>query len=166
MLLIRILILCVAWSSVQASVRHEDMDIVSDTLRYLPSKKIAIFEGSVVATQKDLKITADKVNVFLKARSSKDIDNNIKNSQMDKITLDGNVTIQTAKDYAESDRGEYNAELNILYLFDNVKLQQGKNMVFGDKLVYNRKTGESVITSNQSNRVRGRFSANDKAQNK
>jgi lipopolysaccharide export system protein LptA len=172
-LFLAILISQIAWAK-DAALKKTPVEIISDTLKYYPQKKIAVFEGKVEGSQGEMKINCEKMVLHMKStpgdsQTPADVkeSNMLGSSKISRIELEGNVVIITEKDRAEADRGEYVVDSGMVYLYDNVKLQQGDNLVYGDKLDYNRNTGESLVTSsNKSKRVRGHFTPNDKSSSK
>lgn len=134
----------------------DPIEILSDTLRYIPEENLAIFSGKVETTQGTMKLYCDvmKVKFYEKEESL----NATTANKIKHIFVTGNVKLVTPTEKAESERGEFDEGKSLIYLFDNVRLYQGDNLLKGDKLTYSTITGESLLGSNKSTkRVTGIF---------
>ncbi len=134
------------------------INISSEELRVFKQKNIAIFDGKVHAIQDDLNLYCDSMTVFFEKNqtqnSTKDQENGVGKSKVEKVNFSGNVHIVTREESAKSQVGEYNVKTGIFTLTGNVELIQKKNTLYGNKLIYNKNTGESLLTNSTSGKVK------------
>ena len=129
------------------------IEINADSLEVFQEEHRAVFAGRVVAVQGDMRLKADKMVVFYRAREEEKNNGKTKagsGQQQDaiqKIEVEGNVFLATAEETASGLSGVYDVENHMVKLKDQVVLTKGKNILKGDKLVYNLQTGQSSVTS-------------------
>ena len=160
--LILIILFVLPLLPIKANENLNYIEITSDTLKYYPNDKKAIFEGKVEAVRGNVKIACDKMVANLKDETKslmEDKSNTLdfSASKIDNIEILKNVIIYNGREKAQANRGKYMVDTNIITLYENVKLFQSNNELFGEKLVYNLSTGESLISSESNKRVKGLF---------
>lgn len=133
------------------------IDILSDKVTYFTEKNLAIFEGDVVATQDDMTLKCQIMEVVLEDKSresnSEEQSKNIKH-----IYMKHSVEIFNPNEKATSDFAEYFVPEEKFIMISNVVLEQDGSILKGDKLIYLKSTGETqVISNDKSQRVRGTF---------
>ena len=108
-----------------------------DSLEYYEDKKIAIARGHAIADSADRHVEGDILSAEFR-----DMPNG--ESQLDKMTATGHVTVITKTDVSKGDRAVYDAGRNIAILNGNVQVTRPDNtQLTGD-------VGEVDFTNNQS----------------
>lgn len=137
------------------------IDILSDKVTYYTEKNIAVFEGDVVATQDDMTLKCEIMEVILEKKSenkSDDKESDDQSRNIKHIYMKNNVEIFNPREKATSDFAEYIVADEKFIMISNVVLTQEGSILRGDKLIYLKNTGETqVISNNQSQRVKGTF---------
>lgn len=131
------------------------IEINADTLDVHQDQHIAVFTGSVVATQGNMTLKSDKMTVFYRDKNQPGAkppvaaqpDAQAGMQRIQKIVVDGNVSISTPDETGRGHNGIYYADQKILRLFGDVVLTQGQNVLHGDGLEYDMNTGHSRIVS-------------------
>jgi lipopolysaccharide export system protein LptA len=144
------------------------IEIVSDALEVLQAENKAIFTGSVIATQDNIHMKADKMVVFYrndekKAKTSPAAEESgAIGKGIYRIESEGNVFFTSPTETAQGDKAIYTVDDDTINLTGRVLLTRGGNVLKGTTLVYNLETGRSVltgqaITQGGTGRVRGLF---------
>ncbi len=159
------------------------IEILSDSLTVKTQENIAIFLGDVRATQGQVKLMSDQMDVYYYS------DNNTKNTvelpeeaasgiaqSITKIRVGGNVIFTTPGKKASSDLGTYDVAKGFVILQGNVVLNNEGQTIKGEKFIHNVKEGTSrmlsggdikhnknVETGKAKSRVKGLFIPRSKA---
>lgn len=114
------------------------VEVTSETLSVNQSDGSAIFEGNVDVTQGDMRLTADKVDVFYKEDSQ----------GIDHMIATGDVLLVQGPDVAEGDHAVYTIESGDVVMTGNVTVLRETTTISGDKLVMNLQTNTAQVTGN------------------
>ena len=126
----------------------EKINITSDKMEVYEDKKVIIFTGNVEATQRDVKIWADKLYVYYNATKEG-------KKEVNKIVGIGNVKIIKGKVWkAFSGKAEYLKKEDKLILEDNPKIWYGEDLVEGDVVIIYFNQGKSEVLSKGDGRVK------------
>ncbi|MDO8281837.1 MAG: lipopolysaccharide transport periplasmic protein LptA [Thermodesulfovibrionia bacterium] len=120
-----------------ASTLKRDTPIVitSDTLTADNKNDTAIFEGSVVATSQDIKISSDKMTVYYRDGDSK----------IAKIHAVGNIKVQKDGMAIFSEEAEYIDEEEKIIFTGNPKVIENDNSITGTRIIYFLKDDRAVV---------------------
>ena len=130
----------------------QPIEITSDALEVQQETKLAIFTGSVVAIQGDMRLKSDVMTVIYASEEGA-AKTEETNSKIKRINVDGNVLFTTPDETGSGRHGIYNVEDKTITLTEDVVLTRGQNILKGAKLVYNMDTGKSVVTSDKGGTV-------------
>lgn len=128
---------------IPGQTNNAPIEINADQLEVFQEENRAVFSGHVVAIQGDVRLKAEKMNVFYRQpdeKSGKGDQDAIK-----KIEVQGGVFLATPQETASGSSGVYDVENHAIILNDNVVLTRDKNTLKGDKLKYDFNTGKSTI---------------------
>lgn len=125
----------VAASHASTLKRDTPIVITSDTLTADNKNDTAIFEGSVVATSQDIKISSDKMTVFYSDG----------NSKIAKIQVVGNVKVQKEGMSIYSDEAEYIDDEEKIIFTGNPRVIENDNSITGTRIIYFLKDDRAVI---------------------
>ncbi len=142
--------------------KNHPIEITADSLEVLQNERIAIFKGSVDASQGEILLKADMLKVHYSSSNKDD------SQSVSKILAEGNVFFSTNSETAKSNKGEYNVDLGLITLTGSVKLTQGKNILRGTMLKIDLKTGKNTMIgeskpiseTTKDGRVKGLFVPN------
>jgi lipopolysaccharide export system protein LptA len=95
----------------------------------------AVFSGSVVVTQGEMKLAAAEVTVKYGTDQK----------EIDQLIASGGVTITNLGDAAEAKDAVYTIESGVIVLTGDVLLTQGPSVMAGQKLTINLKDGTGVM---------------------
>lgn len=113
----------------------EAVEVNSETLSVDQDTGIAVFEGSVVIGQADLRISAARVEVVYGEDTS----------QIARLIATGGVTFVTAQDAAEADAADYDIAAGLLTLTGDVLLTQQGSAISAQSMVINVATGTATM---------------------
>jgi lipopolysaccharide export system protein LptA len=132
---------------------EQAIDIAADSLEVHQSDNLAIFKGSVVVTQGNLKMTANDITVFYD-NSAGGLDPTIA-----RIDATGEVKITSSAERAEGDWGIYDVKARLITMGGNVVLQRGESIIIGERLELDLVTGITKIDGEglSQDRVAGKF---------
>ncbi len=100
--------------------------ITADKLTAYDKKGLYIFSGDVVATRGDVRLKADKMEVY----------KNLKSGDIDRVVCIGHVVITKENKKATADKAIYFANKSIVTLIGNAKVISGKNNIEAYRIVY------------------------------
>lgn len=100
--------------------------ITADKLEAYDKKGLYKFVGNVVAIRDDVKLTADKMDVF----------KNLKNGEIDRIVCMGNVVVTKEDKTAKADKAIYEDRQQKITLIGNSSVKSSKNSITSDIIVY------------------------------
>jgi len=160
----------------------QPVDITANTLLVRRDRNVAVFNGSVTASQGNTKLTADAINVDYDATDTVGGASNIKkitakdnvvitrdaqrittrratfDAERDVAELAGNVVISSETgETITGDKGFLNNSDEAMVLVGNVIAKQGENVLRGTRLDYDRKGGKLSLTD--PDRKNGRITA-------
>ncbi len=114
----------------EAEEETDAMNITAERMEMQMEKHRIELSGNVLIEDSTMKLTAQKMTVFL------DNDN-----KMEHIEAEGGVTVRKldSSESAVGDYGAYDAQTDVIVLTGNCTILQGKNAMKGDKVIYDRK---------------------------
>jgi lipopolysaccharide export system protein LptA len=112
------------------------VEVTADQLRVDQSTGLAVFEGSVLALQGALRLTADKVEVEYATGAEGGIR---------RLIGTGNVLLETGLETAAGDGAIYDIATGMLEMSGNVRLTQGSTVIEGPRLVADLVAGTGVM---------------------
>lgn len=128
------------------------VDISADSLEVKQKDNIAIFQNNVLVTQKDMKLTADRITVFYE-----DGENGEKSSHISRMDASGKVVLISPTEEIQSSWGIYDLAEKIITLGGNVTLKSDDGVIKGKRLQLNLETGVIAIEGTGDGRVSGKF---------
>ena len=140
----------------------EPIEITSDALEIEQKRGLAIFTGSVVASQGNLILRAEVVTVYYGDHLDNQTGEPLQ-GQISKIEASGDVFFSTLEETARSEKGIYNVEGEKITLSGGVVLTRRDNVLRGELLELDLKTGRSRLYGGQkkSDRVKALFSSDE-----
>ncbi|MDJ0859446.1 MAG: LptA/OstA family protein [Dinoroseobacter sp.] len=117
----------------------EEVEVTSDTLNVNRETGEAVFVGSVVVTQGELRLLADEVVVLYEEATD------TRPGRVAEVNAEGNVFFTSGLDTAESQSATYMPVTRELRMSGDVFLKQGQFVVAGDALVLNLETGRGQM---------------------
>lgn len=118
----------------------EPIEVTSDTLSIDQSSGKAVFDGSVVVGQGNLRISATHVNVQYVVQDGR------MTSDIERIIADGDVVMVLGEEAAEADHAEYDPAAGTARLSGNVTLTQGPSVMMGQQLDIDFNSGAGVMS--------------------
>ena len=115
--------------------------IDADVLDYAPG--VTILSGQVDVRQGDVRILADRMNLY--SRDESVSGGNTPISDVSRIVAEGNFYYITPEQEVKGERGVYLADDDTFTVTGNVLLLQGENVVSGERLIYDLKTDEARV---------------------
>lgn len=111
------------------------IEVTADALSVDQDNGTAVFEGEVVISQGDMRLSAPRVEVVYGADTS----------QIDRLVATGGVTIVTAADAAEAETADYNVATGMLTLDGDVLLTQGDSAISAQSMLVNVTDGTATM---------------------
>ena len=146
------LIISVTGSFVCAAAEQGDaINITSDRMEADKSKRFIVFEGDVIAKQKDMTIKSDELHVHF-GESGKDIE---------EVIAIGNVRVEQGDKTATAKRAEYNKAEEKVVLTGNARLKEVSNFVEGERVTVYVKDGRSIVEGSKKERVKAHILSNN-----
>ena len=130
--------------STEAGFQHDAdqaIEVVSDSLEVAKDQETAIFQGNVTATQGNLGLSADTLNVKYR-RSEQSTGTGNPFSRIDAV---GNVVLTSPDEKATGDWAVYEVDTKTVTLGGTVVLTRGGNIINGQRLVIDLVTGRSKV---------------------
>lgn len=121
-----------------SSQRDRDLpvEVTSDNLNVNQNDNTAIFTGSVVIGQGEMRLSAPRVLVvYLKDQSG-----------IESLEATGGVTLVSGPDAAEGERADYNITTGIIEMRGNVLLVQGDNAITGETMYVDTTAGTARVS--------------------
>jgi len=142
--------------------RKNPIKIVANKMTYNQNKGSVFFEGNVTATQKDLSLRADRLEVFFQAGKSGEKAklkpfNLDQDQQIEKIIARGNVSLHKGDKTAKCGLAVYDLKQKKILLTDGPLLTQKQNQIKGEKIVFYVDKDVVEILGNKSRRVEAIF---------
>lgn len=126
----------------------EPIEVVSDQLDVDQEAGTAIFTGDVTATQGELSLTGERVEVFYTTGE---------NRQIERLHVTGGVTLVTSEEAAEAEEATYEVIEGTILMVGDVLVTQGNNAIAGERMTIDMDTG----TGRVEGRVRTIFQTAD-----
>ena len=114
----------------------QPVEVTSDSLSVDQLANTALFSGSVVVGQGELRLAADAVEVTYAAEGANAIET---------IRASGGVTVTNGSEAAEGEQAVYQVAEGVILLEGNVVLTQGPNAISGERLRIDLNTGRGTI---------------------
>ena len=142
------------------------IEVAADTFEVRQAEQVAIFAGSVDATQGEMRLQAREVQIHYQTGDGSE-------SEITRLDATGEVHVSSPRETARGDWAIYDVLAETVTMGGNVVLTQGPNVIQGDQLTINLATGRSRIeggpsmvdpaveTSAGDGRVRGLFTIPD-----
>jgi lipopolysaccharide export system protein LptA len=116
--------------------RAAPVEVSSDALSVDQNDNSALFTGSVVIAQGEMRLAAPRVRVvYLPDRSG-----------IETLEASGGVTLTSGEDAAEAQDAAYNLGTGMIELRGNVLLVQGTNAISGDTVIVDTNAGTAQVT--------------------
>jgi lipopolysaccharide export system protein LptA len=116
--------------------RAAPVEVSSDALSVDQNDNSALFTGSVVIAQGDMRLAAPRVRVvYLPDRSG-----------IETLEASGGVTLTSGEDAAEAQDAAYNLGTGMIELRGNVMLVQGTSAISGDTVIVDTNAGTAQVT--------------------
>lgn len=125
----------VAFGQVQTD-RALPVEVTSDTLSVDQNDNSALFTGSVVIAQGEMRLAAPRVRVvYLSDRSG-----------IETLEASGGVTLTSGEDAAEAERAAYDLATGMIELNGDVLLVQGTSAISGDRVIVDTAAGTAQVS--------------------
>lgn len=112
------------------------VEIGADSLTIDQETGRALFEGNVVVGQGDLRLGAQRVEVFYSETTG----------NVTRLLASGGVTFVTSTEAAEANNADYNLAAGTLILSGSVLLSQGASAISADEMHINLSDGSAQMT--------------------
>ncbi len=129
-----------------AVAKEEPINIAADHMTATEKTNSVVFSGNVDASQGDVKIRAEKMEVFY-STAKKSAKTKKAKQQVEKMICTGDVEITKGKWLGTADRMDYLERKRKVILSGNAKAWQDKNMVNGSKIIYYLDEGRSEVVA-------------------
>ncbi len=116
------------------------IEITSEDLQVDQAAGTAIFSGDVILGQGTMRMTADKLVVEYGDNATTG------ETEIQKLTATGGVTIVSGEEAAEAQRAVYTLANTTIVMTGDVLLTQGPSALTGDTFTYNVDTGAGQMT--------------------
>ncbi|MBL0371818.1 hypothetical protein JJB09_07230 [Rhizobium sp. KVB221] len=121
------------------------IQIESDSLEIREQEKRALFNGNVKVVQGTMTLMSEHMIVYYKGNAGKIAEGG---SDIDRIEVDGKVSLVSADQSARGDKGSFDMRTEILMLEGKqVVLADGNNVFTGCKLTVQMKNGQAKLDS-------------------
>lgn len=140
----------VAWAQ-----ENLPLKVNSNKMTYLQNKNLVVFEGEVKASDGKMVLDADKLEVYLKGGSNKDI--GYQEREIDKIIALGRVVIKKDDRIAECGKAVYYPARKEVRLEENPSIRQEKNVISGDVILFYLDTNSAKVLGSEQKRVEAVF---------
>jgi lipopolysaccharide export system protein LptA len=124
------------------SFKHDNtqpIEITADALEVREAEQRAIFSGSVIAGQGELRLTADTLSVWYKPGQGEE------SGQIDRMRADGDVFLSSGAETARGAWADYAVADGMVTMGGGVVLTQGENAIRGEQLTVNLTSGVGRI---------------------
>jgi lipopolysaccharide export system protein LptA len=119
---------------------NQPVEITSDTLEVDQAAGKAIFTGTVKVAQGELRLAADRLEVFY-VQADASAEGAPAQGGIERMAASGNVTLTTGAEAAESERASYVVSTGLVEMEGDVLLTQGPNALSGQKLYIDLNAG-------------------------
>ncbi len=128
------------------SAKEQPINIAADHMTATEKTNSVIFAGNVDASQGDVRIRADKMEVFYSTKK-KSASEKKTQQQVEKMICTGAVEITKGAWLGTADRLDYLERKRKVILSGHAKAWQDKNMVNGSKIIYYLDEGRSEVVA-------------------
>jgi lipopolysaccharide export system protein LptA len=111
------------------------IEVTSESLSIDQDTGTAVFEGDVLISQGELRISAARVEVIYGTDTNR----------IARLIASGNVTFVTAQDAAEAETADYDITTGLLTLTGDVLLTQGGSAISAQSMVVNVNNGTATM---------------------
>ena len=111
------------------------VEVTSDSLDVNQADGSAEFIGTVLVSQGEMRLSAQKVTVIY----------NQEVGGIDRLVATGEVILVNGPDAAEADRAEYTIDSGVIVMTGSVLLTQGPNALTSDRMTVNLTTGTANL---------------------
>lgn len=140
----------------------QEIHITADKLVSNINGKYAEFSGNVRAIQETTVITADRLRIYYKGKSSRKEKLTASNESLEKIVATGNVRINFDDKVATTDQAVYTAASQVLVLTgENSTVISGNNSIIGSRITLDRVDGRITVERGSGSRVEAVIFAGD-----
>ncbi len=115
------------------------LDITADSLEVDQATGVTVFSGSVRASQGDLRLTAERVEVEFSPRADGS------GQRIDRLQASGGVTLVTPEEAMEAAEATYVLGAQTLQMSGDVVIVQGENVLSGDRFSADLRAGTGQI---------------------
>lgn len=136
----------------------QPVEITSDALEVDQAAGKAIFTGTVKVAQGDLRLAADRLEVFY-AQADAPASGAPGQGGIERMAASGNVTLTTGAEAAEAERASYVVATGLVEMQGDVLLTQGPNALAGQRLFIDLNAG----TGRMEGRVQTLFTPQSRA---
>lgn len=129
--------------------------IEADKLEAINEKRMVIFTGSVVATQEDRTIKADRLTLYYKRESADrtGMRDPLRGGDLDRIEARGRVTIYMEERIATGDEAVFSPDAQEIILTGNATLREGQNMISGHRVMVYLNENRGIVEGSENKRV-------------
>ncbi|MCE5242034.1 MAG: lipopolysaccharide transport periplasmic protein LptA [Desulfobacteraceae bacterium] len=120
------------------------MHVAGDRMEVNQNDRTILFEGHIVVQQDDLTITGKRLKVYAAGGAEKD-DKPTMMDKVDRIEVEGDVTISQKERVATADKAVYYHQEQKIVLIGNPKVAQGRDTVEGRVITMYIAQGKSVV---------------------
>jgi len=165
-LLFYVFVFCLAANSAQAVATGKDsqtskgaarssgpIHIKSDLMEANDQAGVVVFTGSVVATQDDLTINSDRMEVFYSKQEDKAATDDGAKRSIDRIVAIGHVHIVKGARTATAEKAVYEKPAEKIVLTGSAQVVEGQNRVKGDVITMFVNESRSVVQGTGKDRV-------------
>lgn len=126
-------------------------DISADTLEVIETERVAIFQGSVQATQGAMRLTADELRVQYSSGGDS------ARRTIESVWAVGNAQFTNGTDRVTGEQARYNLVAETLEITGGAVLERDGSRITGERFFADLATGRSELTGGESGRVRAIF---------
>lgn len=114
------------------------VEVTSDELSVDQAAGTAVFSGSVIVGQGQMRLSADRVDVSYDTATGG-------TGEISEMVASGNVVLVNGGEAAESQKAVYAVNDGTIVMTGSVLLTQGQNALSGEKLIIDLKTGAGTM---------------------
>jgi len=135
---------------------NKPIDVVSDRLDAYREKDLVQFSGSVVATQGDVVIKSDTLELYFKKKAeggAPAAGDAAKAGDVDRIVAKGNVRITEKERIVTGEQAVFHNDDQRIVVTGNPVMREGSNVVTGDRVVVLLNENRGVVEGATGKRV-------------
>jgi lipopolysaccharide export system protein LptA len=119
--------------------------VTAKTLEYDYKANVVTYRGNVQATQGNVKLQSDALEIRLVSARSEDRDPNVERVALQQVVATGAVRIDQGTRWATGGRAVFDQDKRILSLTEQPVLHDGPNEIAGDRVVVYLDEDRSVV---------------------